>query len=107
MIKQFLFYGDLKDFEKFKVLVEGCKVHADIIDLTEDENDFNFLNLTEFKDLEYMAYIGFPTQESIETFTDLLSTIDFDKPSLFRAVLLGSKLSILTLEEFHRYVFNV
>lgn len=114
-IRRFLFSCEFIDASPMAVLMEGCKVHAEVDAFPLWTADME-LSLETFRDrlphikkLEETWVAVFPTHESLECFTELLATVEFRAPDYIRIVDFDSQPGvdfIWNLTQFHRYVFH-
>ena len=108
--RSFLITCEISDREPINVLMEGCRVHADVDawPLWAVESGDESLALKacrEFGALDETWLCHFPTPESLEMFANLLSTIEFREPTFVR-ILETTREDIFTLSQFHKHVFH-
>ena len=111
---KFLISCEFQDAAAMLTLMEGCHVHADIELFPLWSEDLQ-LDISTIKErfphivaLEETWVVFFPTQESLETFTNLLVSIDFACPDYIRFVRVNNDPvpAIFNMDQFHRYVFH-
>lgn len=114
-IRRFLVSCEFVDAPQMAVLMEGCKVHAEVdaFPLWTDDMTLSLENFRErlphIKNMEETWVAIFPTWESLETFCEILATIEFKAPDYIRFVDFDSQPGvdlIWNLSQFHRYVFH-
>ncbi len=112
---RFLVSCEFADAAAMSVLMEGCRAHADVDAFplwTADFEPFSdsFLNrLTSVVKLEETWIITFPNRASLETFTELLTSIEFHKPDYIRFVVFDDAFrmdTIFKMDAFHKHVFH-
>lgn len=114
-IRRFLVSCEFVDACPMSVLMEGCKAHAEVDAFPLWAVDFQTYvgdiveRLPHIKTLEETWVIFFPTRASLETFCELMATVEFKAPDYIRFVDFDSAPGldlIWSMEQFHRYVFH-
>lgn len=111
---KFLVSCEFKDAVPMQALMTGCEAHADIEVFPLWSEDLK-LDISTIKErfphivaLEETWVVFFSDQESIETFTHLLASIQFECPDYIRFLCVNDDPvpAIFNMDQFHRYVFH-